>query len=71
MRDFSFSCKSVNLNEDQGPLINKERNDSLQSNDIPDGKEPKIDSFPVLTLLVFSYSYAALKLKRFRLRIVN
>ena len=71
MRDFSLPCKRVKLKRRLMALINAERNGPLQSNDIPDGKEPKIDSFPVLTLVVFSYSYAVLKLKRFRLRIVN
>ena len=42
MRDFSLPCKRVKLKRRSVALINAEYNGPLESNDIPDGKEPKI-----------------------------
>ena len=53
MRDFSLPCKSAKLFRRPVALINAERNDRLKSNVTLDGKEPKIDSFPVLVLVNF------------------
>ena len=42
MRDFSLPCKRVKLKRRSVALTNAECNGPLESNDIPDGREPKI-----------------------------